>query len=546
MQKLRELAENDFIIVEENMTIQNGVAQLLKEDKNVLVYEHMGQFYYLDRGSFLHSIQKGMDIRMGKITALGNKAVTFSADTPLFKVVEWLESKGKDAPELILITQAQNLVGTLPMSKIREEEILRAKIARDIFRKIEDSKLLAKEEDQEPEEEPPDKAKWNDFATELRGMLKVATDPFGEAEAVKKASKVKIGVLYNSIHILHKSQSDSPENPERILRIMSLLEGRADVFKDGVDLITKFSPISENELLLAHDKNYIEFIKGYCEKGGGFLGDSTYLNYNTLTAASFAVGAAIKAANLVLKNEYDLAWGLMRPPGHHASANKYGGFCLFNTAAITARYLQQRKGLRKILILDWDGHAANGTQSIFYSDDSVLLISLHQDPKDAYPHSGFIPEIGIEEGRGRNINIVMPASAGDKEYKEALEEIVVPVVQNFEPDFVIGCNGFDAHFEDNHTNLNVSSEGYYDIGRYFRQNFLNKSIIITEGGYHQYNGLLVVAIMDALKGKKLSMKEKSKPRGLDSVKKRKLNDEFSKNLKALKDNLGEYYPELLE
>jgi acetoin utilization deacetylase AcuC-like enzyme len=546
MQKLRELAENDFILIDEGITIQEGVAQLLKEKKNVLVYKHMGQFYFVDQASFLQAIKKGMDIRLGKITALGEKAVTFSADTPLFKVVERMEDKGKKTPELILITQAENVVGTLPLSKIRTEEILRARIARDIYRKMEDSKLLAKEADKEPEEETPDKAKWTDFATELRGMLKVATDPFSETEAVKKASKVKIGILYNSIHILHKSQEKSPENPERILRIMSLLEGRAGVFKEDVELITKFSPISENELLLAHDKNYIDFIKGYCEKGGGFLGDSTYLNYNTLTAASFAVGAAIKAANLVLKNEYDLAWSLMRPPGHHAGANKYGGFCLFNTAAITARYLQQRKGLRKILILDWDGHAANGTQSIFYADGSVLLISLHQDPKDAYPHSGFIPEIGIEDGRGRNINIVLPTNAGDKEYKKALETIVVPVVQNFEPDFVIGCNGFDAHFADSHTNLNMSSDGYYDIGRYFRQNFLNKSIIITEGGYHEYNGLLVVAVLDALRGRELTMKEKTKPRSLDNIKKRKLKEGSKKNLKALKDNLGEYYPELLD
>jgi len=546
MQKLRDLSEKDFIITEGGTTLQDGVNELLKQNKNVLIYKHMGQFYFVDKQSFLMAIQKGMDIRLATIKTLGQKAVTFEADTPLFKIVERMEAKGKERPEIIIITQAQNVVGTLPISKIRNEEVLRAQIAKDIYRKMEDKELVAETEVEKKAKagESKDKAKWNEFASELKDMIHLSTD-FDYTEAVKAASEVKIALLYNSIHILHKSQQEaSPENPERLLRIMNLLEGRADVFKDRVDLISKFSPVSENELLLAHDKNYIDFIKGYCEKGGGFLGDSTYLNYNTLTAASFAVGAAIKGANAVLKNDYDIAWGLMRPPGHHASADKYGGFCLFNTAAITARYLQNRKGLRKILILDWDGHAANGTQSIFYSDGSVLLISLHQDPKDAYPHSGFIQEIGIDDGRGYNVNIVMPANAGDEEYQIAFERIIDPIVKNFEPDFVIGCNGFDAHFEDTHTNLKLTSQGYYNIGNYFRERFLNRSIIVTEGGYHQYNGLVVVALLDALRGNELSMKEKNRPRGLDNVKRKKLNQSFTKNLKELKSVLKEQHPEL--
>lgn len=541
MLRLRDLMRQNFVLLEKDTTIQEGVSKLMEENKNIVIYMDLGEYYYVDKEAFLLAIKKGMDVRLGKLSKLGIKASLLESDTPLYKIVERIDSGSGPKSDILLVTRAQTILGTIAATELKRDQILRAKIANDIYKKLDEEKLAEEILENEKKIDEESKKVWDQFANDLRSLVKV-----GEIGTPKpgKEKKPKIALLYNSIHILHKYSQQSPENPERLLKVMSLLEGRANVFNEGVDLITKFSPVSENELALAHDENYIEFIKGYCEKGGGFLGDSTYLNFNTLMAASFAAGAAIKASNMVLKNEYDIAWALMRPPGHHASANKYGGFCLFNTAAITARYLQQRKGLRKIMILDWDGHAANGTQSIFYGDGSVLLISLHQDPKVGYPHSGFTQEIGIDDGRGYNVNVVMPPKATDEQYSDALKNIVAPVADSFKPDFVIGCNGFDAHFADDHTNLKMTSKGYHEIGKFIKDNYLKKSIIITEGGYHKHNSLLVVAVLDALRGRERSIKETKGLPNFRNTEIKKIEDAYMKNRNELIKNLKEFHPEL--
>lgn len=474
---------------------------------------------------------------------LEKKTQIQSADIPLFQIVERLERFTKKQSSLIIIIKAEEVIGIVPISKIRNEVILRAKIAKDIHSKMQEMGIILEEKAKVIEAKVREKA-IKEFSEQLKSMVKSGRALGSGADQPKSLKDIKVGVLYNSIHILHKSNEKTPENPERLLKIMNLIEGRAEVFKNGVQLITKFPPVSEKELLLAHEQNYVDFIRGYCEKGGGFLGGSTYLNYNSLSVASFAIGAAIKGVNLVLNKEFDTSWVLMRPPGHHASSNKYGGFCLFNSAAVTARYLQNNKGLRKILILDWDGHAANGTQSIFYKDDSVLLISLHQDPKIGYPHSGFVTEIGLDEGRGKNINIVMPMDAGDEQYKIAFERIVTPIVADFQPDFVIGCNGFDAHFDDPIVKLSTTSLCYNNIGKFFHNNFLGKSVIITEGGYNQFNGILMVAVLEGLKGNDVKIKEQISPKPLGLDRKKKMEREFKKNFNELVGYIKDYYPGL--
>ncbi len=316
-----------------------------------------------------------------------------------------------------------------------------------------------------------------------------------------------ISVVYSSLHILHRSTNESPEDPQRLTKAMNLLDTRLRVFDRDYPLFSEVPAVAEDVLELVHDKDYIEFVKSYSAKGGGFLGDSTYLNYNTFQIATFAVGGTIFAADRVIDGEEDFSFALVRPPGHHASRENYGGYCLFNNAAVAAQHLRKKRNKKKIMILDWDVHAANGTQSIFYKDPDVLVLDIHQDPATIYPHTGFANEIGEGDGKGYTINITMPPGASDEDYIRVFQEIVDPVMGQFNPDFVIGCCGFDAHFNENTADISLTMAGYYAIAEFLRRRVPGKCSLVMEGGYHHAIGPLVLTMLEGLSGRRRSMRE---------------------------------------
>lgn len=330
-----------------------------------------------------------------------------------------------------------------------------------------------------------------------RDILKDTKDTF----VIIDEKQVTLGLIYTPLHIAHKSNLISPENPERLERIMRYLQNKMKQFSESnCKLIQEFEPATEEDILRVHTKKYVEFIMNYCKKGGGFLGDSTYFTYQTFALASLAAGGAIKAGECVVNKEFDYAFALIRPPGHHATMDKYGGYCIFNNSAILARYLQEKKGLKKIMIIDWDAHAANGTCQIFYDDPSVFVISLHQDPHGFYPHEGFMAQIGKGEGLGYTVNIEMPKESGDTEYILAFDELVLPLYKSYAPDFVIGCNGFDSHHSDPYTDLQLTSDGYYRMVQRLRNLAKNKLVLLLEGGYHPNLGPLTHTIIKSLLG----------------------------------------------
>ena len=351
----------------------------------------------------------------------------------------------------------------------------------------------------------------------------------------------KTAIVYNDKHIGHKPETSSPENPERLISIMDYLSTEAKVFDHNCILVKEFEPATEEDVLLVHENRYIEFIKDYCQKGGGFLGDSTYLTKGSYEYALLAVGGAIKGAELVLDKRFETSFAMIRPPGHHASADSYGGYCILNNAAILARYLQNWKGLKKIMIIDWDAHAADGTMKIFYEDPSVLTVSLHQDPIDFYPHNGFIRQIGAREGRGTNANIVLPKSSGDDEFLLAFDEIILPLYRQFSPDFVIGCNGFDAHFSEENAKLRMTCEGYYHLVKKIREAMGGKITILMEGGYTSYNGKLTHSIVAALTNDDMPYSKEIDVRSDSLFKEGTPRKTFEKNLKNLKLLLSGYY-----
>jgi acetoin utilization deacetylase AcuC-like enzyme len=201
----------------------------------------------------------------------------------------------------------------------------------------------------------------------------------------------------------------------------------------------------------------------------------------TYEAARSSVDVALTAADLVLSGE-TVAYGLCRPPGHHAAHGVYGGFCFFNNAAIAAEYLLQR-GADRIAVLDLDYHHGNGTQQIFYRRSEVLYASLHADPAQAFPFfTGYASETGSGPGGGATLNVPLPAATTNESYLEALDA-VLEVLVRFAPAITVVSLGLDTYARDPLGDFNLTTPVYKDCGRRVAE-AARKLVVLQEGGYY--------------------------------------------------------------
>lgn len=194
-----------------------------------------------------------------------------------------------------------------------------------------------------------------------------------------------------------------------------------------------------------------------------------------------AVGGTMLAADLVLDGKVGCAFALLRPPGHHANRVVHGsrGFCTVNNEAIMVEHMRHRLGPGvRIAIVDTDAHHADGTQDIFYNDPGILHISLHQDGRTLYPGTGFISERGGPAAYGQTINIPLPPGTGDQGMLYVMENLVIPILAEWQPDYIINAAGQDNHYSDPLTNMNFSANGYARLTE-----MLNPDIVVLEGGY---------------------------------------------------------------
>lgn len=326
-----------------------------------------------------------------------------------------------------------------------------------------------------------------------------------QAQKVSKSdldAPVKVAVVYSEGHDAHfpkNTNIEIMERPERLTKAMIYLE-RSGVFGERCDLVKDKHYASEADLLQVHSEEYVKFVKSYSASGGGFLGDSTYMTSHSFEVTTLAAGAAIHAGELVLSGKYSAAMAIIRPPGHHAGIDKYRGFCIFNNVAVLARYLQKKKAIGKVMIIDWDAHAGDGTMEIFYNDPTVMVLSLHRDPHDFYPRKGFSSQIGEGPGKGYTANVEMPMGAGDEEYAFAFDEFVLPVMRRFSPDFVICSCGFDAYYKEQHIKLNLTSAGYHMMTQKVMSVMNGNFVLVMEGGYHKFNGHLAHVVINSLLG----------------------------------------------
>lgn len=213
----------------------------------------------------------------------------------------------------------------------------------------------------------------------------------------------------------------------------------------------------------------------YCFDSG------TPINNKTWLAAVWSAAAAYRAAQHLIKGHSRVAYSLSRPPGHHASKDAYGGYCYFNNAAIAARQFR-KKG--KVAIIDIDFHHGNGTQELFYSDDKVLVISLHGDPAKFFPYfSGYPNEIGKGKGEGFNRNIILPDECELKPYLTILHKEVLPAIEAFDPNYLVLSAGFDTYINDPIGNSKLVTQDYKEIAKVFSALGL-PTLVCQEGGYY--------------------------------------------------------------
>ncbi|ADL13326.1 histone deacetylase family protein [Acetohalobium arabaticum] len=194
-----------------------------------------------------------------------------------------------------------------------------------------------------------------------------------------------------------------------------------------------------------------------------------------------SAGGAIKAAELVMQKEVDKAFAIIRPPGHHAFRVVHGarGFCTINNEAIMVEYLRNKYDSDlKIAFVDTDAHHADGTQNIYYNDPNILHISIHQDGRTLFPGTGFTDELGGPGAWGRTINLPLPTNTTDQGLHYALDNLILPILDDFDPDLIINAAGQDNHYSDPLTRMNITAQGYAELN-----DKLDPDLAILQGGY---------------------------------------------------------------
>ncbi len=277
----------------------------------------------------------------------------------------------------------------------------------------------------------------------------------------------------------HDTGPGHPECPERIPSIINGLkriQSKNLIWKD-------VGSFDEKYIKLTHSEKYLEKInQSFPKEGLDFLDGDTIVSKGSKKAAYDAVSSIINAIDAVMNKEFNNAFCVVRPPGHHAEKEQAMGFCIFNNVAVGATYLLEKYKLNKVAIIDFDVHHGNGTQDIFYNEKKVLYISSHQFP--------FYPGTGSEDETGKYdniLNIPLKAETSSKEFFDSYKK-VYDKLNEFKPEFILLSAGFDAHKNDPLANINLESKDYYtltkEIMKIAKQICESKIVSILEGGYN--------------------------------------------------------------
>jgi len=296
-------------------------------------------------------------------------------------------------------------------------------------------------------------------------------------------------LLYSEAALAHDTGENHPESPSRLKTVLAAMEAA------GITLpVLTPEPATREDLLRVHTKEHVDTVERCCLEGEDYPDPDTVMMDKTWEAALLSAGAGITAAKAVLAGDYDNAFVLMRPPGHHAEADFAMGFCVFNNIAVTARWLRDVAGVHRVAIFDFDVHHGNGTQHVFYDDVSVFFVSLHEYPQ--FPGTGFPYERGKDN---TTLNFQMPPGCSPDQWINTVRGVVVPQLQLFSPDFLLISAGFDAHRLDPLGNQLLEAEHFAEMTRLVRDIAHGRIVSFLEGGYHPTAvGQSVVAHLQAL------------------------------------------------
>lgn len=294
----------------------------------------------------------------------------------------------------------------------------------------------------------------------------------------------KTGLVYDPRYLEHDMGMGHPESPNRLRAIVQQLEQSGTMAQ-----LTRIAPrmAEDGWIVKVHTAAYLASLKQHAPASGRVsLDPDTSMSPGSLTAAYLAAGGALAGVDAIMNREVEHVFCAVRPPGHHAEANRAMGFCLLNNVAIAARYAQKKYGLSRVLIVDWDVHHGNGTQHSFEDDPSVLFFSTHQFPH--YPGTGRESEHGRGAGEGSTINVPMEAGGGDDEYRAVFHHVLVPAADEFKPELVIISAGFDAHKDDPLASMGLTEAGYADltgiVAGIARRHAQGRILSSLEGGYN--------------------------------------------------------------
>ncbi|MEW6031414.1 MAG: histone deacetylase [Bacillota bacterium] len=289
-------------------------------------------------------------------------------------------------------------------------------------------------------------------------------------------------LVINDRAYLEHAPGNWPEGPHRLEAVwMALAE-------TGVKEALVFEPpepAREEDLALVHTERHIDRIRRFARAGGGYLTLDTVVSAESFDVALLAVGGALKALEAVLSGRTVRSAALVRPPGHHATPEEGMGFCLFNNVAVAAAHARKRRGLERVMIIDWDLHHGNGTEAAFYASPGVLFVSCHESP--AYPGTGWLTDTGEGEGEGYTVNLPLPPGSGDRTYREAFETVIAPVARAYRPEVILVSCGLDAHYLDPIGRLRLSTGGYGELSAIVcglaDELCQGRVVFVLEGGY---------------------------------------------------------------
>jgi len=296
---------------------------------------------------------------------------------------------------------------------------------------------------------------------------------------------MKTALIHHPIYEKHDTGVGHPETPLRYDVVMKTLRGDKKLWEN----LNEITPEKASKGLIqaAHTPQHFKLVESAFAEGLDHLDADTTISMQSFDASLFAAGGAVSGVDAVMTGEADNAFVVARPPGHHATAERPMGFCLFNNVAVAAKYAQNKyKEIERVAIVDWDVHHGNGTQGIFYTDPSVYFFSMHQYPW--YPGTGSRGETGHSRGLGATLNIPVKASTQAAEQKRMFEAAIEDIATNFRPDLIMISAGFDAHLTDPLGQLKLEDRDYVSMTRTIKQWAAEvcqgRVVSCLEGGYN--------------------------------------------------------------